>query len=76
MAATVYDRDNCAGEQGMAFRVMSLKKGYTISPIVYHLQDVSGKSGQKVNGRRPFHVAPAENLRELRNMSMLKSGNS
>ena len=27
MAATVYERDNCAAEQGMAFRVLSLKKG-------------------------------------------------
>ena len=76
MAVTVYERDNCAAEQGMAFRVQSLKKGYTISPIVYHLQDVSGKSGQKVNGRRPFHVVVVENFREPRNMLMLKNGNS
>ena len=27
MTATVYERDNCAAEQGMAFRVLSLKKG-------------------------------------------------
>ena len=32
MAATVYKRDNCAAEQGMAFRVLSLKKG-----IQFHL---------------------------------------
>ena len=25
-------------------------------------------SGIKINGRRPFHVVPAENFRELRNM--------
>ena len=27
MTATVYERDNCAAEQGMAFRTLSLKKG-------------------------------------------------
>ena len=27
MAATVYERDNCAAEQGMALRVLSLKNG-------------------------------------------------
>ena len=27
MAATVYERENCAAEQGIAFRVLSLKKG-------------------------------------------------
>ena len=32
MAATVYKRDNCAAEQVMAFRVLSLKKG-----IQFHL---------------------------------------
>ena len=32
MAATVYKRDNCNAEQGMAFRVLSLKKG-----IQFHL---------------------------------------
>ena len=27
MAATVYETDNCSAEQGIAFRVLSLKKG-------------------------------------------------
>ena len=27
MAATVYERDNCAAEQGMAFRVLSFENG-------------------------------------------------
>ena len=63
MAATVYERDNCDAEQGP-----EAEKGYAISPIVYHLQGVSGKSAQKVKGRRPFHVVPEQNFRELRNM--------
>ena len=27
MAATIYERDNCAAEQGMALRVLGLKNG-------------------------------------------------
>ena len=32
MTATVYERDNCAAEQGIAFRTLSLKRG-----IQFHL---------------------------------------
>ena len=38
-----------------------------LSVVVFHLQNVSGKSGWKVNDTHLFGVVPAETFREQRN---------
>ena len=56
MAATVYERDNCAAEQGMAFKVMSLKKGiqfHQLFTIYKTFPEIRSESKCRSGGKFP-----------------------
>ena len=74
MAATVYERDNCAAEQGMAFRVLSFENG-----IQFHRLFTIYKTFPENPVRKKMEDGLFMSLRRKisgRNMSMLKNGNS
>ena len=56
MVATVYERDNCAAEQGMAFKVMSLKKGiqfHQLFTIYKTFPEIRSESKCRSGGKFP-----------------------